>query len=87
MTRAATTVEAAATAADRASTVKAIAASAMEAVAAVEFITSADSTTEPFVAMESGHDPNHRAHNTHVHSNRRRNTDDRRTHGTRGRRR
>lgn len=41
----ATTVEAATTAADRAST--------MEAVPAVEFITSAGSTMEPFVTMES----------------------------------
>jgi len=60
MTCAASTVEAATTTADRASAVKAVAASAvkvvaastMEAVPAVEFITSADSTTEPFVTME-----------------------------------
>ncbi len=52
MTCAASTVEAAATAADRASAVKVIAASAMEAVPAVEFITSTSSTTEPFVTME-----------------------------------
>ena len=57
MTRAATTVEAATTAADRASTVKAIAASAMETVAAVEFITSADYTTGPFVATKSAMTP------------------------------
>ena len=52
MTCAASTVEAATTTADRASAVKAIAASTMEAVPAVEIITSTDSTTEPFVTME-----------------------------------
>jgi hypothetical protein len=52
MTCAATTMEAAPTAADRASAVKAVAASTMEAVPAVEIITSANSTTEPFVTMK-----------------------------------
>ena len=46
------TMEAATTAADRASAVKAVAASTMEAVPAVEIITSANSATEPFVTME-----------------------------------
>ncbi len=45
----AATVEAAASAADRAST--------MEAIAAVEFITSADYTMRPFVTMESAMTP------------------------------